>query len=158
MENICKIPIDRLDHLRDIYKIAYPSHIVTCSTIQLFIDRFKKHPEWIERVSFLSLNDDWIKNGTFVMICDSRIFCNTLEPSPYESLRQALLSLELDDEMTFVHLRDELRTVIFDVIRIQYFEVISDIGTKCYLLPKESLKNMMIGYGFGYAMDRQSIL
>ena len=147
MEFLKKIPIDKLAQLRDLYKIAYPLHVSTCSTIQIFIDRFKQHPEWTKRVSFLSYKDDWILKGTFVMINGSRIFCNTLESFPYDSLRKALLLIEFDDITTFVNIRDIFRPIILDITRIQHFEVISDIGTRSFLMPRDVLIQQNIEYG-----------
>lgn len=144
METLKKLTSDQTGHLRDIYKINYPLHVSTCSTIELFIQRLQKQPEYNEKVCFLSLNDDWTTNGTFVMTDENRIFCNTLESFPFVSLRKILLSIELEDEITFVNLRDVLRPVIFDILRIHNFEIISDVGSRCFLMRKEELKNLEV--------------
>lgn len=146
MEILQKIPLEQMGQLRDIYNIGYPLHISTFSTVQMFIERFAQHPDWIDKVSFLSLGDDWRRNGTFVMIYETRIFCNTLEEYPFKSLRKLLLMIELDNLMTFVNLRDYLRSLVLDVIRIRYFEVVSDIGTTSFLMPKDALNNLIIEY------------
>lgn len=139
MEHLTKIPVEDLPTLRDLYKAEHPLHVSTFSTIQLFIERFEKHPEWVEKVCFLSLNDDWRKTGTFVMTNSSRVFFNTLEMHPFNHLRQALLLMEFNDKITFVNIRDALRPLVLDIIRIHHFEIASDIGTRSFLMPREPL-------------------
>lgn len=140
MSALKKIPIERLPELRDSYKVDYPLHISTISTIQLFIDRFAKYPQWIDRVSFWSLNDDWHTCGAFIMTHDYRIYFNTLEDFPFDNLRKALIKIDLKDDITtFVNIRDELRPLLIDVIRVHHCEIISDFGSRSYRLEKDAL-------------------
>lgn len=146
MEFLKKIQIDQLTKLSDLYKVDWPLHITTQSTIRLFIDRFNNHPEWVNKVDFLSFKDDWSTHGAFIMLHENRIFFNTLEPFPFNNLRRALYLLQFNEILTFVNIRDALRPVIVDVIRIHHLEVLSDIGTKCFRLPKEDLNHLTIEY------------
>lgn len=109
MESLSRIPIEQLAELRNLYKTDWPLHISTHSTIQLFIDRFAKFPRWIDKVTFLSLRDDWRTCGAFIMIHETRIFFNTLESYPFNKLKKALMLIQVDDVMTFVNIRDNLR-------------------------------------------------
>lgn len=144
MESLENISVENLPDLRDIYKIDWPLHIATHSTLQVFIDRFAKFPEWIKKVQFLSLNDVWRSSGAFIMVHENRVFFNTLEAFPFSCLRKLLLILDLGETVTFVNIRDSLRSVLFDTIRIQHFEVISDIGSKSFLMAKEIMQRMEI--------------
>jgi hypothetical protein len=137
-----KISVDQLPQLRDLYKRNWPLHIATHSTISLFHNRFLDHPQWIDRVEFLSFENAWKSTGTFVMIQDNRVFFNTLEEFPFEMLRRLLFGIELDDETAFINIRDLLRPIIYDTLRVHYFEVVSDMGTKSFLMPKEFLQSL----------------
>lgn len=144
MEILEKIPVESLPILKDIYKIDYPLHVVTQSTIQVFIDRIKKTPNWDNQMQFLSFENVWKTNGAFIMVQENRVFFNTLEEFPFKTLRRMLLNLELDDKVVFINIRDDLRSVIFDTIRINHFEVVSDIGSKSFLMPKEVLQTLTV--------------
>jgi hypothetical protein len=141
-ESLVKILVDQMPKLRDFYKREWPLHIATYSTISLFYNRFLDHPQWIDRVDFLSFDNDWQTTGAFVMIQDNRVFFNTLEEFPFKTLRRLLLSIQLDDEVAFINIRDLLRPIIYDTLRIHYFEVVSDIGTKSFLMPKDVLQTL----------------
>lgn len=144
MESLKKIQIEHLIELKGLYKIDWPLHITTCSTIQNFLDRFRRYPEWIKRVSFFSINEEWKQFGTFVMINENRIFFNTLESFPFKNLRKTLLLFNFEEKLQLVNIRDALRPVVADLIRIHHLEVISDIGTKCFLMSKENLKQIEV--------------
>lgn len=121
-----------LPNLRKLYEIDHPLHAVTTIAIRHFIERFKKKPEWEEKVKFWSLNGDWNKTGTFAMVNtnDNHILINTLEPWPYESLRKTLYLLNYDQPMVFVGFRDIFRPVVLDAARVQNLEITFDTGTK----------------------------
>lgn len=144
MESLKIIPTGDLPDLRDLYKVDYPLHISTHSTVQLFIERFTKHPKWVSKVKFLSFHDDWRAHGAFIMIHGNRVFFNTLEPFPFKNLTKALLLVEFEEKFTFVNIRDALRCVIAVVTRVHHYEIVSDIGTKCFLIPKDTLQSTII--------------
>lgn len=144
MEMLIPIPETDLPELKESYKVNWPLHITTTSTIQLFIDRLANYPEWKTKAQFLSYGKDWKSTGTFIMINENRIFFNTLESFPFSAALKALINVKFEDEMIFVNIRDSLRSVIFDVVRIQHLEVVSDIGTKCFRLAKEDLLKLTV--------------
>jgi len=127
----------QLPALRDLYKQDWPLHCSTFSTIDLFIERIEKHPEWKEIVSFVALDD--APDATFLMSYENRVFFNSLEASPYTKLRKMLLAYELNDKVQFVNIRDALRPLLLDVIRIQHFDVVTDVGTRSYFFDKDDL-------------------
>jgi hypothetical protein len=63
-----KISLSELKELQEIYKSDWPLHVITHNTFKNFIHRFEKFPEWKNKVIFWSLNGDWKKHGTFVMV------------------------------------------------------------------------------------------
>ena len=142
MSELSKISIEDLSILKDLYKVDYPLHISTYQTIQLFIERFAKHPNWLERVSFWSCGDSWKVHGHFIMFYSYRIYFNTLEAFPFPRLKQTLLLAEFTDKTTFVNIRSELRQLTLDMVRIHHFQIVSDVGTKSFLLPKQMLLDM----------------
>lgn len=145
MKCLQKIPVAQLFELKELYKFDWPLHISTVSTIQLFIDRFGKYPEWAEKVTFLSFGEDWRTSGAFIMINGSRVFFNTLEAYPFVKLKNSLTRMSFEsDIVTFVNIRDGLRVVLLDLIRVHHFEIISDIATKSYLMRKDGLVNIEI--------------
>lgn len=144
METLITIPESQLPKLKDLYKVDWPLHITTHSTIELFIERFVKHPEWKAKVRFLSFRDDWRTTGSFVMIIENRIFFNTLESFPFNSVKKALVLTDFEDKMMFVNIRDALRPVILDIVKIHHLKVVSDIGTTCFKMPKEELLTLQL--------------
>lgn len=138
------ISVDRLPALRDLYKVEWPLHISTFSTIQIFIDRFARFPEWIERVSFLGVDEDWETCGAFVMINENRVFFNTLEAFPFVKLEKVLFRMEFESSISFVNIRDALRPVLLNSIRVHHFEIVSDIGTRSFRMLKEDACRMKI--------------
>lgn len=144
MEVLGKIQVSDLVELSELYEVDYPLHIATHSTIKLFTERFVKHPEWASKVDFLSFDDDWRTCGAFIMIHGNRIFFNTLESFPFNRLRKALYLLEFNEVTTLVNIRDALRPVVDDLIRVHHLEVLSDIGTKSFLMKNEKLREISI--------------
>lgn len=144
MELLKIIPVEHLPKLRDSYTLDWPLHISTHSTVQVFIGRFAKHRECADKVKFLSLENDWSSCGAFIMTHENRIFFNTLEKFPFERLWRALLMLEFDEDtdMTLVNIRDALRPLIFQMVRVHHLKIVCDIGTKCYILPKTDLQKL----------------
>lgn len=119
METLEIIPIDQLPILRDLYKLDWPLHVATHSTIQVFVERFANFPEWIKKVKFLILkNFGWKSCGAFVMVDENRVFFNTLEAFPFNDLRRLLLNLELGDTVAFINIRDSLRSLVFGTVII----------------------------------------
>lgn len=60
-----EISIGSLKKLEDVYVENLPKHIVTHSTIRLFIKRFGEFPQLRERFRLLALSDDWESDGAF---------------------------------------------------------------------------------------------
>lgn len=59
------LTVDSLRKLESAYRRNLPKHIVIHSTIKLFIARFKKFPELVDRFKLLALSDNWENDGSF---------------------------------------------------------------------------------------------
>lgn len=134
MNDLSIILPEDLTILKNLYERDKPLHLVTTTAIGQCIDQLKKKPEWTKKVKFFSLNDNWRLTGTFAMVYtdDDQILFNTLEPAPYESLRETLEYMTYDKPMVFICFRDIFRPIVFDVIRIRHLEVAFDSGTKVF--------------------------
>jgi hypothetical protein len=132
MYDLVAIQKNDLPNLKKLYEIDNALHAVTTVAIAHFIDRFNKKPEWAKIVTFLSLNDNWRKTGTFVMINehDSHILLNTLESAPYATLHRTLQLINYVKPMVFICFRDLFRPVVLDVIRVRNLEITFDSGTR----------------------------
>lgn len=137
MARLVKISSKDLSDLRGLYKINWPLHAVTQSMIKVFIDRFKDQPEWKEKATFWSLNGEWAKDGTFIMVNGLHVFVNTLESAPFNSLKKSLDALDFDRDFIFICVRDVFRQTVFDAVRQKNFIIAFDSGMKCFYREKE---------------------
>lgn len=68
MQNkLTKIPNQKLKNLRDMFKVDWPKHIVSYSTICTFMRKLERNPEYSKEVEIFSLNGNWKQDGTFVI-------------------------------------------------------------------------------------------
>lgn len=132
MDGLSCINEKDLLNLKQLYEIEKPLHVVTTVAVGHFIERFRTKSEWTKIVTFWSLNDNWKRTGTFAMINtnDDHILFNTLEPAPYESLREVLKRLNYRKPMVFISFRDIFRSVVFDVISEKKLEILFDRSTR----------------------------
>jgi hypothetical protein len=145
--SLLKLSSENLIHLSSIYRSAnWPLHVVSVGAIEHFIRRFKKQPEWHEKVNFFSLNESWKKTGTFVMVNtnDQHVLFDTLEPTPFKTLRKTFEVLNFDDEKVFVSFRDIFRPLVYDVIRVHNLEVTFDNGTRLIYSPRLDYDGIVI--------------
>lgn len=134
-----------LSRLKDFYKVNWPNHIGTFSTLDIFARRFEQHPEWTDRVTFHGVVDEPEHFGTVIMIhSGNKIYFDTLESFPYENLRKALIVVELGSKITFISIRDALRPLLLDIIRIRRFEICHEHGSKSYVFPRIMLNELEI--------------
>lgn len=153
MENFIELKIEDLKILKHKFNDDYPLHISTISTLETFIERFQKYPEWAQKVKFFSLQDDWNICGSFIMVIGGkRVYFNTLEDFPQPKLKLALITMDFEDKITFINIRDGLRHLLLDCLRYQHFEIVSDIGTRSILFTKEFLKQIDLKVPEGFIL------
>lgn len=142
--SLVQITIPELKELQEIYKVDWPLHIITHNTIKSFVHRFEKSPEWKAFVTFWSLNGDWKKNGTFVMVNKQMIFFNTLESAPHDEIKEVLMKLQYDKNMMFINTREIFKSLVYDVIEKLQLKILFDKACTCFFIPKENYKGMKI--------------
>jgi len=123
---------------RDLFKHHWPKYMPSYCVFNHFINRFDKHPEWTEKVKFLTLKDDDISDGVYALTCGPYILIDSLEMSPYPKLEKLIYNLDLADNQMFVNFRDDFRPLIMDLLRMRGMEKTFDRGSKiCYFNPNE---------------------
>lgn len=68
VNKLTNIPVDKLDQLRDLYKVDWPKHVMAYSTIESFKYRLNNCTETKNKVQILCLNNDWESDGTFLIL------------------------------------------------------------------------------------------
>lgn len=144
MDNFIELKIKELKCLKDKFKVDYTLHLSTISTIEMFITRFSKHPHWLHKVKFYSYQNDWQDCGSFILILNGgeQVYFNTLEEFPHYKFKRAIIAFEFNNKTTFINIRDGLRHLLSDIIRIHHFDIIKDISTRSLLLSKASMRNV----------------
>lgn len=129
--------VEELGVIRNLYKSDWPLHVSTFTTIDFFMRKFKGRSKAMENVIFIGPIVDWNIHGTFVMKQSAKtIFFNTLEPYPHNQLKRVLLSIDLNEETTFINIRDVLRPLLLEVLRICHLETVFDQGSRSFSIPK----------------------
>lgn len=138
MVHLEKLSVDDLLLLKKLYKVNWPLHIATYSTIDIFARRFIEHPEWMEKVAFYGVKGTLEKCGTVIMVhSGDKVFFDTLDPRESDKLRRALLVIELDPNCTFINIRDCFRPLLLDIIRIRRLEICHETNTRSYIFPNK---------------------
>lgn len=144
MNKFTKIPFEKLKVLKQMYGENRTLNSTTINAITNIFNRIKKTTELEKRVEFLSLDDNWCRNGTFLIKNESRIYFNTLERAPYQSLRSTLDALDVDDDVTFVCISDKFRTLLHDFLWYNNLERIFEEGTSGYWMSNSKAKSLNI--------------
>lgn len=144
MSKLRRLSIDNLNNLRQMYAKDRTLNSTTVNAITNALNRIRKTPELKERVEFLSLNDDWRRDGTILIRNESRVYFNTLEKAPYRSIRSSLDALDFDNEITFVCISDRFRQTLHDFLWYNGLEVRFEQGTSGYFMSKEKALAMTI--------------
>lgn len=125
--------------LKDSYRVNWPLHLAAYSTIDIFARRFVEHPEWRQRVFFYGVQGEPESFKTVIMIhSGDKVLFDTLEPFPYDKLRRALIVIELSNKFTFIDVRDCLRPLLLDVIRIRKLKICHENSSRNYVFPYKS--------------------
>lgn len=144
MNKLTKIPFEKLQVLRQMYGENRTLNSTTVNAITNILNRIKKTTELEKRVEFLSLDDNWCRNGTFLIKNESRIYFNTLERAPYQSVRSTLDALDVDNDITFVCISDKFRTILHDFLWYNNLKRIFEEGTSGYWMSNSEAKSLNI--------------
>lgn len=55
-----------LEKLEKLYQKDWPKHFVMRSSLQMFIQRFRRFPNLTQRMKLFILSDDWENDGKFI--------------------------------------------------------------------------------------------
>lgn len=55
-----------LEKLEKLYQKDWPKHFVIRSSLQMFIQRFRRFPNLTQRMKLFILSDDWENDGKFI--------------------------------------------------------------------------------------------
>lgn len=129
-----KLKIAEIKFLKNLYKVNWPKYVPTFALLEHFIDRFEKHSDWREKVNFLTINEDSLKCGTFLMIYCNYIVCfNSLEAEPYANLEKLLKDLDFSEEKKFWAMELHHVEVVEKLVKSQNLEKTFDESSKCTL-------------------------
>lgn len=129
-----KLTIDEIKFLQNLYKVNWPKFVPTFGLLGHFIERFEKHPEWQEKVHFLTVNADSLESGTFLMnYCNYVVMFNSLEAAPYANLEKLLNVLDFTEEKQLWAMEVHHGQVVEKLVKSQNLEKLFDEGSKCTL-------------------------
>lgn len=129
-----KLIFDELKFLQNLYAVDWPKYVPTFGLLGQFIERFEKHPEWQNKVNFLTINDNSLNQGTFLMIYCNYIVCfNSLEPAPFANLEKLLNSIDFTEEKKFWSIEIHHGEVVEKVMKSKNLEKLFDERSKCTL-------------------------
>ncbi|CAG9810899.1 unnamed protein product [Chironomus riparius] len=113
---------------RDLFKSNWPKYMPSYCVLQHFINRFGQHPEWEEKVKFLTLKDTL--DGTYALIYGPYICIDSIEAPPYPKLEKLLYNMDLKSDQIFANFRDDFRPLVLDLLRIRKLKKTFDVGSK----------------------------
>lgn len=132
-----KLTIKELTFLRELYAKNVPKYVPVVGLLDHFIDRFEKHPEWMDKIDFFTIDESTLRSGTFLMhyamIDTTCISFNSLEAAPYRNLEHLLNSLSYSKEKfyKFWTVSEEFRILIENLSRAKNFEKLEDNRSEC---------------------------
>ncbi len=127
-----KLTIPEIKFLKNLYKVNWPKYVPTFALLEHFIERFAKHPEWQEKVKFLTINESSLQGGTFLMIyCNYIVSFNSLEAEPYTNLEKLLNDLDFSEEKKFWAMELHHVEVVEKIVKLQNLEKTFDETSKC---------------------------
>lgn len=97
----------------------------------------EKFPEYKQNLELYTLNEDWQKDGLFLMRNDRTYYFDSLEPQPYERVKKLLLDIDYSKEVVFRGVRDQFKPMVNEVLWLKNLEITDQTGTTVYFLTKE---------------------
>lgn len=66
-DKLVTLAAEDLSSVRDLFKVDWPKHIISYSTIETLIKKFEKNPSLQDEIKIFCLNGDWARDGTFIL-------------------------------------------------------------------------------------------
>lgn len=133
-----RLPLKELRFLRGLYENKSPKYVPTIGLIDHFIHRLENHPEWRDKVQFLTINEKTLNDGTFMMIYNTvdgpSIAFNSLESTPYRNLERLLNTLNYSDYKLykFWTVSEEFKSLIANLVKVKNLEILEDSASQCH--------------------------
>jgi len=144
MDKLIKLTNKSVPALMELYKGAsYPKYAVTYSAFKNFLIQSEKYPQMAKSLEIYSLNDEWNKDGLFLMKNGSGYYFDCLEPQPFERLRKALHLIDYREEVVFRAVRDQFKPVINDLLWLKNLEISDQTGTSVYFVSKDFVSKLI---------------
>lgn len=138
MENLLKLSTKTIPAFMELYKAAsYPRHAVTYSAFKNFMIQSEKFPKFKDSLQLLTLNDDWQKDGLFLIKNGRTYYFDSLEPQPFARVKKLLLNIDYSREVVFRAVRDQFKPMVNDVLWLKNLEITDQTGTTVYFLPRD---------------------
>lgn len=138
MKNLLKLSSKTIPTLMELYKGAsYPRHALTYCSFKNYLIQSEKFPEYKENLELLTLNDDWQKDGLFLMKNGGTYYFDSLEPQPFDRVKKLLLNIDYSNEVVFRAVRDQFKPMMNEVLWLKNLEITDQTGTTVYFLPRD---------------------
>jgi len=143
MENLLKLSKKTIPRFLEIYKGAsYPRHALTCTAFKNYMIQTEKFPEYESNLELLTLNDQWEKDGLFLMKNGRSYYFDSLEPQPFERVKKMLLKIDYSKEVVFRAVRDQFKPMVNDVLWLKNLEITDQTGTTVYFLTRDFIMQL----------------
>ncbi|XP_055598405.1 uncharacterized protein LOC129747982 [Uranotaenia lowii] len=131
-DSLTVISPDLWPELRDIFKRDWPAHLVAYHTIENFIDWHRRDPT-IKNLTCYSLNGEWRKDGTYLMVDRYQVFPYTLS-STNDILERALNLLNWDHGFKISGFLERHRSAVISVFEAKGLRKVFESCTPLYYL------------------------
>ncbi|KAJ6643995.1 hypothetical protein Bhyg_08960 [Pseudolycoriella hygida] len=138
MKNLLKLTTKAIPTFLKLYEsVSYPRHALTCSSFKNFAIQYEKYPEYQASLELYTLNDDWQKDGLFLIKNGRTYYFDSLEPNPFDRVKKMLLDIDYSKEVIFRAVRDQFKPMLNDVFWLNNVEITNQTGTTVYYLNKD---------------------
>lgn len=138
MKNLLKLSSKTIPTFMELYKGAsYPRHAVTYTAFKNYQIQRDKFPEYKNNLELLTLNDEWQKDGLFLMKNGGTYYFDSLEPQPFDRVKKLLLHIDYSNEVVFRAVRDQFKPMMDEVLWLKNLEIVDQTGTTVYILPRD---------------------
>lgn len=153
VDTLTVIPPEDWPELRDLYEANWPVNLVAYHTVDNFIQWHRRDPS-IRNLTFYSLNGDWRKDGTYVIVDRYQLFLYTLAATGSDVLQRALHLLDWSQGFKVSSFLARHRNAVIDVIDAKGLRKEYDSCTYLYYSSREESAKLAIpelpaGYRLG---------
>lgn len=143
MSKLLKLSTKAIPTFLELYKAAsYPRHALTYCSFKNFAMQSEKYPEYRDNLELLTLNDDWRKDGLFLMRNGRTFYFDSLEPQPFERVKKLLLNIDYSNEVVFRAVRDQFKPMVNEVLWLKNLEITDQTGTTVYFLTRDVIMQL----------------